>query len=286
MLKTLKYVLLFTKFVFQIDEVKMDTKKGRLYNKLYESLHHEPKNEKRTQTVVTGDNCHCNEKKRRRKRSSPSKSSNNALILGQLNKDSLTKKVDSLTVLLQENNSLTEHIQKIPVVTNMQTDHLPILPSEVSTSQTQVDNVINQPAKTPMNTESDDLMQQLEALFQGDKDDDDLFTSNLEDNSKIFNGLNNNQDSITGGSQDSIIENHAAQIKSLDERLATLTGMLANNEQPVVVQPQKIVQKKSKHANKWLCEEYFLRKNLFELLYQISDNNRQRLARVIMINKY
>lgn len=258
--------------------------------------------------MLTGDcQCHCSDKKRRRKLSTTPKPPDSTMKLDQLNRDSVSDKVENISLLLQENNHFTDHaIHRIPVVTNMQTDHIPHLPcrsesAEVTTSQSQTGLLtLTQPPMTPKTTvkESDDLMQQMEKLFQGDKDEDDWFTSTLmEDNSKTLNGINTTQDSLVGSTQDyigtlnstkdfmgsTIIENHAAQIKYLDERLSTLTGLLVSNEPPQDALLPPIIQKKQKHATKWHCEEYFLKKNLFELLYQIGDNNRQKLARVIIV---
>lgn len=140
--------------------------------------------------------------------------------------------------------------------------------------------------------ESDELMMQLEKLFQGDPNDSDLFDSVLCDtlDSTVNEDITKKiQNEIVGSSktpipnQDSLMENHAAEIKSLDERLVSLEMILSNttennNMSQDKVEPQKV--KSRSNSAKWLCEEYFSKTRYFELLELIGDTNRKKLARV------
>lgn len=166
----------------------------------------------------------------------------------------------------------------------------------------------------PMHTgnDSDDIMMQLEKLFHTDQTDDDLFDATfnnvdpkrpqnqtpvtLKDSITKTNDFGiENPSSVVQFSNDLVVmENQAAQIRSLDERLATLTGILINNESKnnQTNVPDRKEERKSKNAqrekelkkkkmvSKWHCEEYFLKKDLLETLYQIGDTNRNKLARV------
>lgn len=161
---------------------------------------------------------------------------------------------------------------------------------------------------TPMHTDNDgdDIMMQLEKLFHTEQTDEDLFdaTFNIETNltqnesiieeniSKINDPPIDHQQNVvlqTLKTNDFLIENHAAQIRSLDERLSTLTGILINHETSAPEKKEDMRQKnaprvkevkKKKIVSKWHCEEYFLKKNLLETLYQIGDSDRFKLARV------
>lgn len=139
--------------------------------------------------------------------------------------------------------------------------------------------------------ESDELMVQLEKLFQGDPNDADLFESALcdtldsvvnDDIAKKIRNENVGCSKLPLQNQDSLVGNHSAEIKSLDERLVSLEMMLSNttennNMTQDKVDPQKV---KKPNSTKWLCEEYFLKTRYFELLDLIGDTNRKKLARV------
>lgn len=137
--------------------------------------------------------------------------------------------------------------------------------------------------------ESDELMMQLEKLFQGDSNDTDLFDSALCDT--VDSSVNDDipkkiQNDNIGSSKTptaiqnhvSLMGNHSAEIKSLDERLVSLEVMLSNtSENNLSQEPQKV---KKSNSTKWLCEEYFLKTRYFELLDLIGDTNRKKLTRV------
>lgn len=141
--------------------------------------------------------------------------------------------------------------------------------------------------------ESDELMIQLEKLFQGDSNDADLFESalcsTLESavNADIAKKIQNDnvgcsKTPIPLQNQNSLIGSHAAEIKSLDERLVSLEMMISNTTEnnsmtQVKTEPQKVGKSNS---TKWLCEEYFWKTRYFELMDMIGDTNRKKLARV------
>lgn len=273
-----------------------------------------PPNEKKTQTSIDSSSecnckCHGNDSKRRRK-SSP-------------------QSLNNLTAVLQGNTSsnalLTQY--KIPVAINMQTytpepvydNNIPQSKISPKSVQTEAPNITKpeiqpltvqtNPIKTPMHTEndSDDIMMQLEKLFHTDQTDDDLFEATFNtvkpknilqietpviskvSVSKVNDSGNDSNSICSLMSNDLVIETHAAQIRSLDERLATLTGILINNETNSSERKEELNSKsaqkekdlkKKKMVSKWHCEEYFLKKDLLETLYQIGDYNRNKLAKV------
>lgn len=195
---------------------------------------------------------------------------------------------------------------KIPVIINSQMEcpqrdvntYVTEQPLRNPTMMDVINQSTNISPSVRMSTEtqdSDDLLMQLEKLFQGDPTDDDLFDGTLCDNLNLtsceFNKKLPNENSemcegktqlMINQKQDNVIENHSAQIKSLDERLASLTGLLVNKTENSTTE-QKPEQQRTKRSgsSKWLCEEYFLKSRLFELLDQIGDTNRKKLAQVI-----
>lgn len=137
--------------------------------------------------------------------------------------------------------------------------------------------------------DSDELMLQLEKLFQGDSQEDDIFEGGFCDSfdTTMHDEIKKSATEVQPPPvpvQESLLENHAAQIKSLDERLASLAGLLVNNSNDSNNTPQTRHENtknyKKRNASKWLCEEYFLKLKLYEYLDEIGDSNRKKLARV------
>lgn len=273
--------------------MKSDTKNGRLYRKLYDCLRKPPENEKKSQTVPinTSDcmcQCACNARKKRRKLSqSPS--------FNQSEKPGSEK-------FIENQLKINQPIFNIPVIENLQVDSPQMAKEKCFANeaipQTQTMPIIlNEPNISSMkpstrmsieSQDSDELMMQLEKLFQGDSQEDDIFEGGLCDAYDSILHDDGSKKAITNEIQsapipESVIENHAAQIKSLDERLASLAGLLVtNNDSNVPQEKPEETPKPKKHSSssKWICEEYFLKSKLFELLDEIGDNNRKKLARV------
>ncbi|XP_021191079.3 uncharacterized protein LOC110376802 [Helicoverpa armigera] len=263
--------------VVAVNELKRDTAKGKLNKKLYSYLHKPPENDKKTQTSNTmkNVNCQCSHVKRKRHRESTSPKQDDK----------------QLSSLVSNDKSNT------PVAANShcQTAYPPLASNNLPPMQTQTEVPTVEPVQhmAPLQNkrmsvesqDSDELMMQLEKLFQGDANDDDLFEGALydkldttqEDQTKKNTTLLDN--TVNNSRQDAVIENHAAQIRSLDERLANLAGMLVSNDNNV---PQKTdVQKQRRSgSSKWLCEEYFLKQKLHELLDQIGDTDRKALDKI------
>lgn len=139
--------------------------------------------------------------------------------------------------------------------------------------------------------ETDEVMLQMEKLFQEDRNDIDLFDVAFCDtlDSAVIDVTKNKLNDSIGGSktftavqkQDSLIENHAAEIKSLDERLASLETIFTNETNNIT--QDKVVPQRHRKVNpvvKWLCEEYFLKTRYFEQLDQTGDTNTKKLTRV------
>lgn len=289
-----------------------------MYRNLLETIR-TPPNDKKTQTSIESSNectckCHGNDTKRRRKSSPQSLDGLTAVLQGNTSAHTLLNQY-KIPVALNMQTHTPE-----PVLNN--NNKINTLESKLSPKSVQTDIILNNtkpemqpmpvqtnPIMTPMHTEndSDDIMMQLEKLFHTDQTDDDLFEATfnndkpkntpqktpvifkeciIKDNFIIENPPNT---AYVLKTNDLLIENHAAQIKSLDERLATLTGILINNETNTSerkeerntknAQKEKELKKK-KMVSKWHCEEYFLKKDLLETLYQIGDNNRNKIARV------
>lgn len=293
-----------------------------------------PPNDKKTQTSIgtsTECNCKChdNDSKRRRK-SSPLTTVDDLTVLLQGN-------TSTNTILTQYKIPVAINMQTHtpePVLNNI--DNINTQQSMTNTTSVQTEIHITESVKqpiqqtiqnnkmvTPVHTEndSDNVMKQLEKLFHTDQTDEDLFdapfnkvepknmlqnhtTAILQESMSKVNdsGIQNPPYSVQSLiTNNLVIENHAAQIRSLDERLATLTGILMNNDINVPEQKEEQISKnllkekelkKKKMVSKWHCEEYFLKKHLLETLYQIGDYNRNKLAKVgkllpylLLINK-
>lgn len=263
-----------------IEELKRDTKKGKLNKNLYNCLNKPPENSKKTQTPSTlmNNNCQCGYSKR--KRHGMSESPKN-----------IEKQMPN--IISDKNMNNDNSMTTTTYVTN-NTPHPPICPMQTeSETVTQVTSSTTMPMPTKRmsveSQDSDELMMQLEKLFQGEtNDDDDLFDGALlfenktetvqEDSTKINSNVLDNNFINNFHNQDSIIENHAAQIKSLDERLANLAGLLVANDHPV--QKTEVQKMRRRVTSKWICEEYFLKQKLHELLDQIGDRDRKELEKV------
>ncbi|XP_053615709.1 uncharacterized protein LOC128678296 [Plodia interpunctella] len=270
--QTCMLVQLYRKNVTKvIKDLKKDTTKGKLNKKLYECLRNPPVNEKKIQTTKETSKdcctcqCTCSLRKKPRVSESPLKKSDNH-TLTPINR--VEKSI--------ENSNSCPAPQTAPISTDVKQA------CNISPSQTQRISVESQ--------DSDELMSQLEKLFQGDPNDDDIFEGTFcdtydisihEDNSKK---LQTSSELQTGNTVDkqNVIEDHAAQIKSLDERLASLTGLLVNNNENSSLQKQEPTKPK-RSSSKWLCEEYFLKVKLHEQLDLIRDTNRRKLLRIKQI---
>lgn len=190
---------------------------------------------------------------------------------------------------------------KIPVVINMHPEaQNPVITKDIHAMETvpQSDTIskpdsvspkLNMPKPVDDLDTHDELMMQLEKLFHGNKNDEDLFETtlcNMPTDGNLFEDYTVNNDASNVNT--SVIENHAKQIKSLDEKLASLADMLVNNtkdnsarEDQKLQQPKaQTLQHKKQNPSKWLCEEYFLKVKLFEILDLIGDSNRKKLARI------
>ncbi|KAM3961216.1 uncharacterized protein ACR2FA_004770 [Aphomia sociella] len=272
-----------------IKDLKNDTTNGKLNKKLYDCLRKPADNEKKVQTIGTSNDCTCpcvcNQRKRPRSTAPPN-----------LYANKYPKYTENTE---QTSNNLNKQFT-IPVIENLQAENpkvvLPNNPEEAlyktqSSSDLLKQELVSSKPLTRMSVESqdsDDLMLQLEKLFQGDPNDDDLFEGTLCDSydvtayiDKKCDNILNKGDQIINQKQETIIENHAAQIKSLDERLESLAGLLvSNNSEESALQQKQELQKSKNKFSKWLCEEYFLKLQLYELLDQIRDCNRKKYIRI------
>ncbi|KAJ2954809.1 hypothetical protein O0L34_g3118 [Tuta absoluta] len=276
-----------------VKELNNDTKKGKLNKKLYEFLHNPPVNEKKLQTTLNlGEDCtcecHCKSKKKRRKVSSPNSS--------QL-------KRTASDVIMEEKNTVNYERNKIPVLINAQVEQSLKncdIKASFSTNATKQQAVLNSCQPSIINTarvslesqDSDDLMLQLEKLFQADPNDDDLFDGAFLNDQDAGDTTKNNQNDNNNVSEslagpdpgnmgDTILQNHSMQIRSLDERLASLAGLLAtNNESNSTPVKSDTPKPRKPSCNKWFCEEYYLKSSLFGLLDEIGDSNRKKLLRI------
>ncbi|XP_047998142.1 uncharacterized protein LOC125235567 isoform X1 [Leguminivora glycinivorella] len=273
-----------------INELKNDTKKGKLNKKLYDCLHRPPENEKKLQTdFKTSENCNCqckcNDRKKRRRVS---------------NKQNVTSSI-SIDKSFHMNDVDSLCIQSIPSNDNTLTSY--VLPPTSTASDILTQTVSNQgslsyisPPKAMEIPYSDELAEQLEKLFHSDPNDDDLFEGTLCSNDFLYN---DNAKKVpvdhmacptipqTQVTNSNVIEAHEAKIKSLDERVASLAGLLANStDNPAPLQTfddqARTDNQKSRNQNpgKWLCEEYFLKVRLYELLDLIRETNRMGHMRI------
>ncbi|CAH0596309.1 unnamed protein product [Chrysodeixis includens] len=232
-----------------VKQLKNDTKKGKLYKKLFTCLNKPPENDKKTQTTNTNkdNNCQCMQNKRKRRC-----------------RGSISPKTNKIDNNDHDNDSLDNF-----------NSNAALKDSTVVCSETTVPVHPEPTANPPIDTqECDELMMQLERMFQGDTNDDELYESVLYDK---LDTTSHNNISVTSN-KDSVIETQAAQIKSLDERLANLTGLIVNNENSVL--PKTETKKQRSGSSKWLCEEYFLKQKLYELLDQIRDTDRKEVERI------
>ncbi|XP_052754156.1 uncharacterized protein LOC113520218 isoform X2 [Galleria mellonella] len=272
-----------------INDLKNDTTKGKLYRSLYDCLRKPPENDKKLQTITRSNDCTCpcvcNQRKRPRLSESPKPYSdenfnNYSGNAGQ----TLNNHKKQFTIPVVEN--LHAENPKVALVTNNSAQSLENRSGNILSQES---NVSSKPL-TRMSVESqdsDELMLQLEKLFQGDTNDDDLFEGTLCDSYDVVSHVDKKRENTLNREkqtvflkQDTIIENHAAQIKSLDERLESLAGLLVNNDHDNTIQQKPEIAKTKNISSKWLCEEYFLRLKLYELLDQIRDCNRKKYTRI------
>ncbi|CAK1593852.1 unnamed protein product [Parnassius mnemosyne] len=270
--QTCMVVQLYRKNIISvIKELKQDTKKGKLFGKLCEYVYQPPQNEKKVQTSLSKSSdctcqCICNQRKKRRRESDPSKQSGVDFVTSTTSNTSIDNYKD-------QSEKLAE----------------PSLHAGIENSDlTQKKNCLDPPLHMSIESQdSDELMQQLEKLFQEDYNDDDLFEGSLC-NIPSSSMCEVNPNKLPEESNNNLkleIQNKRSDIKtseqqSFDERLSSIAGQLVNNfESNTITKP---VQQKNKRSgsSKWLCEEYFLKLRLFEMLDQLRDCNRAKLARI------
>ncbi|CAK1545698.1 unnamed protein product [Leptosia nina] len=244
-----------------ISQIKADTKRGKLNRKLFECLKQPPKNEMKTQTnLIMGKDCTCictcHQRKKVRKESPPLKNYGNITLSDHTTNDAKAADI---------------HINPI--------------------ASTQINNAMIRKEHQSLSLEShdaDEVMLQLEKLFEGGSNDDDIFDGMFSntiditfDDSFKKPQSDNCNDNTTVHGKDLIIEKHAAQLKSLDERLVSLSGIIGQDTAPVdSTKTETLTNKNKRITNKWICEEYFLKRKLFELLDQMRDCNRAKLIRL------
>ncbi|XP_063549222.1 uncharacterized protein LOC134756319 [Cydia strobilella] len=273
-----------------IKELKNDTKKGKLNKKLYDCLHRPPENEKRLQTdFKTSDNCNCqckcNDRKKRRRMSNTHNVTDTSI-----DNSFHINNVDSLCIQsMQHSNPLHPLTSSVLLPTTTATDITQTVSNQGSLSYIS-------PPKAMETPYSDELAEQLEKLFHSDPNDDDLFEGTLCSNDYVYNDSAKKVPvdhmtcppiSQTQVTNSTVIEAHEAKIKSLDERVASLAGLLANStdnpvpQQTIDDQTRTDTQKSRKqNPGKWLCEEYFLKVRLYELLDLIRETNRMGHMRI------
>ncbi|KAJ8711722.1 hypothetical protein PYW08_008676 [Mythimna loreyi] len=261
-----------------INELKRDTKKGKLNRRLYECLNKPPQNSKKTQTSNTfkDSNCQCGHNKRKRHTVPESPKQ----IERQLSNFSDNLANNHIPPNLHYNynppyplstcDTTTATLPPMQMQSEVQTMAPPNKSSPMTAKRISVES-----------QDSDELMLQLEKLFQGEANDDDLFEGTLYDkmdslpDEQLKKNNDNLNSNMNNSKQDSVIENHSAQIKLLDERIASLAGLLVTNDNV----PQKTEIPKNRKS-RWLCEEYFLKQKLYELLDQIGDTDRKKLEKI------
>ncbi|CAF4842098.1 unnamed protein product [Pieris macdunnoughi] len=242
--------------VTMINQVKADTNKGKLNKKLFECLKKPPENEKKSQTTLTmGKDCPCVctcYQRKKIRRDKPPFDDNETLILNNTNFDGITQ------------------VKATQVDTSCQ--------------MLNADKTNENLSLTQKSHDADEVMQQMEKLFEGGTNDDDIFDgifSNAYDVafSEDIKKLNNDIQNKTN-QNNCIIEHHADQISSLDKRLTSLSQALTKNTETETHNTKIEATKSSKLSNKWICEEYFLKVKLNELLDQLRDCNRAKLLRI------
>ncbi|XP_068619517.1 uncharacterized protein [Battus philenor] len=247
-----------------IKQLKQDTKKGKLYKTLYDYVKTPPENEKKVQTLFTMSNvsscqCTCNQKRKRRYESESPESKKN------VNK--------STTNIVTSTKQLNQH--KISSEPLLQIDG-----KNDKTAYTENHYSNLPPIVTAETQGSDDLLRQLEILFKEDHNDDDIFEQSLcsvpnSSNEKTDKNIKEITEKGSEIQNENLIKNPD---QSFDERLATFAGQLVKNNDNITTKPS--VQKNKRMSNKWLCEEYFLKSQLFEILDQLRDCNRAKFSRV------
>lgn len=230
---------------------------------MYDFLNTTPKNEKRVQTTLNKSNnctcqCTCNQRRKRRREN----------IQNQTITDNVTS-TPSEKLLDPSNNSPEQTITKVTEVSVM---------------------TMNVPSETPLHTQnvepqdSDNLLRQLEILFQDDNNEDDIFEQSLWNDTNPANEEIPNDNKKDNCEPVNIIESNnistANVTQSLDEKLASLAGHFVENSDNNTKPTNK---KTNPTSNKWLCEEYFMKLQLYEILDQLRDCNRAKLARVRII---
>lgn len=263
--------------------MKNDTKKGKLNKKLYECLQRPADNEKKIQTTLdTSEYCNCSysAKQKRRKISE-------ATCFETENKSSEYK---------YETKNGYNAVNQIPVIIDSAVDFQPQLENEdeptVHNESSNIDP--SSSVRMPVDAlDSDELMMQLEKLFQSDTNDDDLFDGalcnipNLMINDNTKRDLNANCENTNYLQNDETsIRTQVPQTKSLDERLASLAEVLVNKPDNTLHQIQETNNERKYVSNKWNCEEYFLKLRLFEMLDKIGDCNRKKLLRVTIFTAF
>lgn len=252
----------------QIKEVKKNTKKGRLYRKLYDYVNKTPENEKKIQTSLgESSDCTCQcvcKKRKKRRRSSAS--------FKEYETDSVTSTTSNINNnTFKRDNNCSSDLPPQSIVEN----------NDITSTQLHSEPPSK---KSTEPQETDMLMQQLELLFQGDCNDDDLFehshcnnpSSSLNEANTIITQEEHINKTVDIGDQTTTIEH--SQHQSFDERIASFAGQLVNvNDNSSKPSTQKT---RRTESSKWLCEEYFLKAKLFELLDELRDCNRAKLARV------
>ncbi|XP_059051839.1 uncharacterized protein LOC131846526 [Achroia grisella] len=274
-----------------IKDLKNDTTKGKLYRSLYDCLKKPPENDKKTQTTGKSNDCTCpcicNQRKRARLSDSPK-----ICLNDNLNTDSAK---------MEQMNTNQEKQFTIPVIENLQAQSPKIAIVSTNNAAQAINDqllILNQESVQSskplirMSVESsdstDELMLQLEKLFQGDPNDDDLFEGTLCDTYDVATHVEkkcidtlNKENQIVIQNQDEINDSNSALKKTLDERLQSLAGLLVNNNNDdCTIQQKSEILKKKNRSSKWLCEEYFLKVKLYELMDQIRDCNRKKYSRI------
>ncbi|XP_047537687.1 uncharacterized protein LOC125071472 [Vanessa atalanta] len=262
-----------------VKDLKKNTNDGLLYKMLNDFLHQAPENEKKTQVTLgmTKDcncKCSCNQRNIKKILDSPKNvygiKSKYIPFKNQINKMSIS--VDQNFMPTPDN-----------LISKIKTETLIDMKSDTSLPE------ISEKIKMEMQN-SDELMQQLEKLFQEDPNDDDLFDgalceanhSKAIEKNKLISHTENIPEvdkSIQNISISQELESKETKKKGLDERLELLSGVLVNNMHYPTQDPGSNQNRKSR-TSKWLCEEYFQKVKLFELLDQIRDCDRNKLMRI------
>lgn len=273
----------------QIAELKSDTKKGRLNRKLFECLQRPHDNEKKLQANLE-HKCQCdnNEPKNKKRK------------LSQTSFD-----IESVPAKIVNNNNHTviseQQQYHIPVVTNLQLDTQLNYENKLSKESLITPEANPTASKVPpvsrLSVESEEgvedvVMMQLEHLFRADENEPevDLFESTLCDDFdslyEVKTKIQEQKNEITSTTVPTIVDEQAAIIKSLDQRLALLesSGVLTNNNTTQDAKSESPKKQKKPSTSKWLCEAYHQKFYLFEKLDELRDGNRKKYIRVSYIH--